>query len=140
MANININSVMIGGRLTHDIELNVTPTGTHVTQFVVAINRMKEGTDFVRCVAWKQSADYLDRYAHKGDAVIVEGRIEVDQYQNKDGKNTTVAKVVANRVTLIPKNNADQQRNECRSDDNPYRETHENNDEEMVILSDDLPF
>lgn len=139
MANININSVMIGGRLTHDIELNVTPTGTHVTQFVVAINRMKEGTDFVRCVAWKQSADYLDRYAHKGDAVIVEGRIEVDQYKDKIGKNTTVTKVVASRVSLMPKNNTDQHRDEHRSDNNPHSEEHEN-DDEMVIISDDLPF
>lgn len=139
MANININSVMIGGRLTHDIELNVTPTGTHVTQFVVAINRMKEGTDFVRCVAWKQSADYLDRYAHKGDAVIVEGRIEVDQYKDKIGKNTTVTKVVANRVSLMPKNNTDQHRDEHGSDNNLHSEEHEN-DGEMVIISDDLPF
>ena len=152
MANININNVTIGGRLTHEIELEVTPNGTHVTQFNVAINRMKEGTDFVRCIAWKQSADFLEKYARKGDAVIVEGRIQVDQYKNKDGKNTSVTKVLANRVTLIPKTNADQQKR-----DSSYNGTYNSSDtagyadnlktdsddvtpDSLVILSDDLPF
>ncbi|MBQ2510358.1 MAG: single-stranded DNA-binding protein, partial [Erysipelotrichaceae bacterium] len=90
---INVNHVVLVGRLTKDIELRKTNSGASVCSFTVAIDRrfqsQQQGgqtADFISCIAWRQSADFLANYAAKGTIVSVEGRIQTRSYDGQNGK------------------------------------------------------
>lgn len=133
---LNINQIIVGGRITKDPEVRVTSTGTHCTQFTVAVDRTgdSENADFINCVAWKQQADYLSTYAHKGDTVVAEGNLMVNRYE-KDGKQQVFVQVNARRVQLISKAKKEEQ-----ASMQTYRQTSNVYDGSLVIESDDLPF
>lgn len=90
---MDINKVILVGRLTKDIELKSTQSGTNYVQFDLAVGngKDKEGnerpTDFINCVAWEKRAENLSVYVHKGHRVAIEGRLKVDKYQNEKGEN-----------------------------------------------------
>ena len=103
-----INSVVLVGRLTRDVEVRKTANGTSVAQFTVACNRKfsrnengQQQADFISCVAWRQTADFLSSYAKKGNLVGVEGRIQTRNYDDKDGKRVYVTEVVCDSVQLL---------------------------------------
>lgn len=100
-----MNLVTLIGRLTADPELRKTQTGTSVTNITLAVTRNfnKEETDFIKCQVWRQSAEYLNSYARKGDMVAVEGRIQVSQYQTSDVTKRSDTAVVCDRVYLLSK-------------------------------------
>ena len=108
---ININSVTLVGRLTKDIELRKTSSNTSVCNFTVAVDRrfqsqQQQGgqtADFISCIAWRQSADFLAQYAGKGTIVSVEGRIQTRSYDGQNGK-VYVTEVVADNVQIISGN------------------------------------
>ena len=85
-----INNVVLVGRLTRDPELRKTQTGKSVLSFSCAVNRKfkteTQTADFINCVAWNQTADFLARYATKGALVGIEGRIQTRNYEDKTGK------------------------------------------------------
>lgn len=95
---IEVNKVILVGRLVKDVELRKTTSNTSVCDFTIVINRRfsnKDGekqADFIDCTAWRQSAEYLSNYAKKGDIVYVEGRLEKSSYDGQNGKvyKTTV--------------------------------------------------
>lgn len=91
-----LNHIILQGRLTSDPEKRVTPQGTPVTSFSLAVNRdyNKEETDFVNCVAWRNSADFVEKYFHKGDMMIVSGRLQIREYTDKAGNRRRTAEVV----------------------------------------------
>lgn len=98
-----INNVVLVGRLTKDIELKKTSSNISTCTFTLACNRRygdKDAADFISCVAWRQSADYLSRYASKGDIVGVEGRITTRNYDGQYGK-VYVTEVTCDSVQLI---------------------------------------
>ena len=104
---ININSVTLVGRLTKDIELRKTSSNTSVCNFTVAVDRRFQSqqnggqtADFINCIAWRQSADFLAQYAQKGTVVSVEGRIQTRSYDGQNGK-VYVTEVVADNVQII---------------------------------------
>ncbi|MBP5279725.1 MAG: single-stranded DNA-binding protein [Erysipelotrichaceae bacterium] len=104
---ININSVTLVGRLTKDIELRKTSSNTSVCNFTVAVDRRfqsqqqgGQSADFISCIAWRQSADFLAQYAGKGTIVGVEGRIQTRSYDGQNGK-VYVTEVVADNVQII---------------------------------------
>lgn len=106
---ININNAVLVGRITKDPELRKTQSNTSVTQFTLAVNSRykQEGqerpeADFISCVAWRQSAEYLCNYGHKGDIVSVEGRIQTRNYEGQNG-TVYVTEIVADNVQLINK-------------------------------------
>ena len=108
---ININRVTLVGRLTKDIELRKTSSNTSVCNFTVAVDRrfqsQQEGAqsaDFINCIAWRQSADFLSQYASKGTIVGVEGRIQTRSYDGQNGK-VYVTEVVADSVQIISNRN-----------------------------------
>lgn len=109
----DINTAAITGRLTKDPELRVTASGKQVCSFTVACNRKKKKgedeaqADFISCVTWDQSADYLSKYGHKGDRVQLDGRIQTRHYEDKDGKTVWVTEIQTNNVSLIPKSGQD---------------------------------
>ena len=104
-----INSVVLVGRLTRDIELRKTQSGLSVASFTIAYDRRlsqeqknnnEQSADFINCVAWRGSADFLGQYSHKGDTVGVEGRIQTRNY-DRDGQRVYVTEVLANSVNLL---------------------------------------
>lgn len=111
---ININRTVLVGRLTKDIELRKTQSGISTTTFTIAVNNMnknQDGThqaDFIQCVAWRQSADFLQKYAHKGDLIGVEGRISTRSYDRQDGSKAYITEVVCDRVSNESKEQSNQ--------------------------------
>lgn len=97
-----MNSVSISGRLTSDVEVRKTQSGLSVAAFTVAVQKDKEHADFINCVAWRASADFLGQYTRKGDMIGVMGRLSTRDYE-RDGRKVYVTEVVADRVEILAK-------------------------------------
>ena len=99
-----LNKIFIMGRLTRDPELRHTQSGTAVASFSLAVDRdFKEQdgsrvTDFIDCVAWRSSAEFVDKYFSKGRMAVVEGRLQIRDWTDKDGNKRRSAEVVADNV------------------------------------------
>ncbi len=94
-----MNRVILMGRLTADPELRQTPQGASVTRFTIAVDRRfrREGgqqADFITCVAWRQTAEFICRYFQKGRMIAVEGQIQTRTWDDKDGKRQYSTEVV----------------------------------------------
>ena len=99
---MNINRVILMGRLTADPELLQTQSGAHVTKFSVAVNRpgKDKGTDFIRCVAFKNTAEFITKYFRKGNLIILYGNIHCDNYTDKDGNKRFSFEVTVNEASF----------------------------------------
>ena len=95
-----INKSIIVGRLVRDPELKQTNSGKSVTSFTVACDRMGEGADFIKCVAWEKQAENLCKYQGKGDLVGIEGSIQVRKYEH-NGQNREAFEVVAHNIQFL---------------------------------------
>ena len=99
-----LNVVALMGRLTADPELRTTPAGVSVTSFTIAVDRsfVKQGeerqADFINCVAWRGTADFVAKYFQKGSLIAVDGSIQTRRYQDKDGHNRTAFEVVVDNA------------------------------------------
>ena len=100
-----LNKIFIMGRLTRDPELRRTQTGTPVASFSLAVDRDfkdrntgERTTDFIDCVAWRQTGEFVSRYFTKGRMVIVEGRLQIRDWADKEGNKRRSAEVVADQV------------------------------------------
>ena len=97
-----LNHITIMGRLTRDPELRRTGTGIAVASFTVAVDRDFSGrdggekeTDFIDCVAWRQTGEFVSKYFTKGRMIVVSGRLQVRSWTDKDGNKRRTAEVVA---------------------------------------------
>ena len=159
-----INRVVLVGRLTRDVEVRKTASGLSVATFTVACDRRmargqdgnnQQSADFISCVAWRQAADFLGSYAHKGALVGVEGRIQTRNY-DRDGQKVYITEVVCDTVNLLESKSQSQSRaqnsgyqdNSCQQ---PYSQPKPSVNDDFVsddfgagigmdISSDDLPF
>jgi len=102
---MSLNRVVIMGRLTRDPELRRTQTGTAVTSFSLAVDRDfknresgEKATDFIDVVAWRQTAEFVCQYMTKGRMAVVEGRLQIRDWKDKDGNSRRSAEVVADNV------------------------------------------
>lgn len=101
-----LNCAIIMGRLTADPELRTTNTGVNVTSFTVAVDRsfVKAGeerqADFINVVAWRNTADFVTRYFHKGSMIAVQGTIQTRNYEDKSGAKRTAFEIVADNVSF----------------------------------------
>ena len=98
-----INKAILMGRLTRDPELRHTNSGTPVCSFSIAINNgygENAQTDYVNCVAWNKTAEFVSKYFAKGRMIIVIGRISSRSWEGSDGKKNYVTEVVANEVAF----------------------------------------
>lgn len=101
-----INMVALMGRLTYEPELRSTPNGLSVIRFQVACDRtyqkdnQNRQADFIDCVAWRQTAEFISRYFHKGSMIAVEGTIQTSNYTDKDGNKRKQIEVLANNVSF----------------------------------------
>lgn len=110
-----LNRVILIGRLTRDPELRYTPAGVAVTQFTLAVdrpfsNQQKEReADFIPVVVWRQQAEHCANYLRKGRLAAVEGRMQVRNYDNNEGRKVYVTEVVADNVRFLESANSQNQ-------------------------------
>lgn len=101
-----MNFVFLSGRLTEDPVIRYTQSGKGVCSFILAVDRYKKGQenecDFIRCQAWEKTAEYLTKYAHKGDFVsLVDCALRTGKYQDKDGKTVYTTDVLVGSIDCI---------------------------------------
>ena len=98
-----LNSVTIMGRICNEIELRKTGSGVSVASFTVAVDRdFKSGgekeTDFIECVAWRNTGDFIHKYFAKGRMIVVSGRLQIRSWNDKDGNKRKTAEVVVDNA------------------------------------------
>ena len=99
-----LNKIFLMGRLTRDPELRRTQSGTAVTSFSLAVDRDfksqsgEKETDFIDVVAWRSTAEFVAKYFTKGRMAVVEGRLQIREWKDKDGNNRRSAEVVADNI------------------------------------------
>lgn len=99
-----LNRIIVMGRLTRDPELRRTNSGNAVTSFTVAVDRDfktqsgEKETDFIDVVAWRNTAEFVSKYFSKGRMAVVEGRLQLRDWTDKDGNKRRTAEIVADSV------------------------------------------
>ena len=100
-----LNHITIMGRLTRDPELRRTGSGIAVTSFALAVDRDfapkdggERGCDFIDCVAWRQTGEFVSKYFTKGSMAVVSGRLQIRDWTDKEGNKRRTAEVVADNV------------------------------------------
>ena len=96
-----MNSVILIGRLATDVELSYTQNQTPKATFTLAVNRVKEGADFIRITVWQKQAETFNRYLAKGRQVAVHGRIQTGSYKNRNGDTVYTTDIVADNVEFL---------------------------------------
>ena len=114
MSNLNLNKVVLAGRLTADPELKQTQSGVSVTSFSIAINRRyssrnnenaEQQTDFINLVAWRQTAEFISKYFRKGSAICVTGSIQTRSWQDNQGQKRYSTEVVIDEAMFVDSRN-----------------------------------
>lgn len=101
-----LNRVILMGRITQDLELKQTPSGVSVLSFSVAVDRsfVKQGeekqTDFINCVAWRQTAEFISRFFGKGRMIAIEGNLRTRNYEDQNGSKHYVTEVYVDSVSF----------------------------------------
>lgn len=128
-----LNQITLMGRLVRDPELRRTANGEAVTSFSLAVDRdfgKERETDFIDCVAWRKTGEFVEKYFSKGNAILVSGRLQVRRYTDKNGNNRTASEVNCDHVWFA---GSKQDGGSARAEEsNPFVETTEEDP--------DLPF
>ena len=141
---MNVTSFV--GRLTHDPELKQTPNGVPVCSFTLAVKRpkVKDTTDFINYVAWRQSAEYICKYGKKGSTVAVTGVLTTRNYEDKNGQKRTAYEILVDALNLLSESNSSSPKQGVGYDANnapaPYSASEDAQFVEMMSSDDDLPF
>lgn len=120
-----LNKICVQGRMTKDAELRRTNNGTAVASFTVACERnVKSGaekeTDFIDCVAWRNTAEFVDKYIGKGRMVVVDGRLQLRKWNDRDGNKRISAEVLVENIYPCDRansNSADQAETKTNSEE-----------------------
>lgn len=137
-----MNKVIIIGRFTRDPEIKYS-TGENATataRFSLAVNRRfknKEGNydaDFINCVAFGKTAEFIEKYFTKGMAIGITGRIQTGSYTNKEGQKVYTTDVVVEETEFV------ESKNKGASDNVPNNNANSNSDFEEVVSEDEMPF
>lgn len=139
-----LNRVILIGRLTKDPEMRYTPAGVAVTQFTLAVDRpvaagKEKEADFINIVTWRQLAETCANYLRKGRLTAVEGRIQVRNYDNNEGKRVYVTEVIADNVRFLESSgsgSSSQTSGQQREQQDPFID----DGKPINISDDDLPF
>lgn len=157
-----MNSVQLIGRLTKDIDLRYTQSGTAVGSFNLAVERNfknadgERETDFIRCQIWRKAAENFAKFTKKGSLVGLEGKLQTRNYENNQGQRVYVTEVVIEYFSLL-ESKKDSQNNQMANDyssqntiDSNYTQSNQNssqgnfnanaNDGSINVTDDDLPF
>ncbi|KUO96547.1 single-stranded DNA-binding protein [Ferroacidibacillus organovorans] len=151
-----LNRIILIGRLTQDPELRYTATGTAVASFSLAVDRQRANqagereADFINIVVWQKLGELCAQYLRKGRMAAVEGRLQIRQYENREGQKVRVAEVIADNVRFLDRGDASpatstgtqtrsegsRSMSESRYQDDPFADDGHSID----IVDDDLPF
>ena len=117
MSSLNLNKVVLCGRLTADPELRQTNSGLAVVRFTLAVNRRvgnrngadgaqaQQQADFISVVAWRQTAEFISRYFRKGSALCLTGSIQTSSWQDQQGQKRYATEVVADEAMFVDSKN-----------------------------------
>ena len=139
------NRAILIGRLTIDPELKQTPSGTYLVNFPLAVDRRfksqdgERKADFITIVCWRQAAEFVCKYFHKGDSIGIEGSIQTRNYDDKQGNKRTAVEVVAERV-FFAGGRSSQAGGQTGQDARYNAPSVDVGDFEEVQTTDDLPF
>lgn len=115
MSNLNLNKVVLGGRLTADVELKQTPNGVSVCSFDLAINRkyqaegQQQQTDFIRCVAWRNTAEFISKYFRKGSSLCIAGQIQTRTWTDSANQKRYATEVLVDEALFVDSKNSAEQ-------------------------------
>ena len=108
---LNLNKVVLAGRVTADVELKQTPSGVSVVSFTIAVNRRyvsksneaqaQQQADFINVTAWRTTAEFISKYFHKGSAICITGSIQTRKWQDQQGNNRYSTEVVADEAMFV---------------------------------------
>ena len=148
-----MNSICLMGRLTGDPELKTTQTGVSVTSFSVAVDRayrskdQERQTDFINCVAWRQTAEFISRYFRKGQRIALQGSLQSRRYTANDGSQRTVYEVVVDNAFFCESKGSNaggapsyDSQIPVMSEAKPAFSTANAGDCEEILTDEDLPF
>ena len=115
MSSLNLNKVILCGRMTADPELKQTASGIAVVSFTLAVNRryqtknadgaQAQQADFISVVAWRQTAEFISRYFRKGSALCITGSIQTRSWQDQQGQKRYATEVVADEAMFVDSKN-----------------------------------
>ena len=140
-----INNITLVGRLTKDVDLRYTASGTATGTFTLAVNRPfknaagEQEADFINCVIWRKNAENFANFTRKGSLVGITGRIQTRNYESKEGQRVYVTEVVAENFALLEsKKDSDTQQapRQAQKQADPFA----SHGESYEIDSDSLPF
>ena len=102
---MSLNRIDLMGRLTRDPEVRYTNNQKPVANFAIAVDRYGKDakTDFIEIVAWNGTATFVQNYFHKGDPIVISGRLQMKDWTDKNGNKRTSAEVVADEIYFVPK-------------------------------------
>ena len=127
-----MNKVCLTGRITKNIELKYNQNNVAITSFTLAVTRKFKNqngeyeSDFINCIAYKSTAELLNKYVKKGDLLGIEGRIQTRNYEDKDGKRVYVTEVIVDSIDFL----------QSRKDESKQETTEKENTKQK--LSDDV--
>ena len=131
---MGINKVVLIGRLTKDVELKATSSGSEVCNFSLAVddyNGKENVAYFIECVAWNQTAKFVTTYCKKGTLIAVDGKLQTRSYDRKDGTKVYVTEVVCVTVQSLQSKPKEEQ---------PHVPDVKEDDNTLLFEDDDLPF
>lgn len=108
-----MNYAVIMGRLVRDPEVRVTPTGTKIARYTIAVDRPTTGpdgtreADFIPCVAFNKAADFAESYLHQATKILVDGRIQTGSYTNKDGQRVYTTEIIVQHHEFCESRNSE---------------------------------
>lgn len=148
-----MNKVVLIGRLTKDPELRYTQGGTAVANFTLAVNRRfanqsgEREADFINCVAWQKTAEFVANYFKKGQQMAMEGRIQVSVYDGNDGQKRWKTEIIAEQIEFVGSKSNGSNDNKAGSNggantgsSSGYSDPQLGLGEEIVFDDSDLPF
>lgn len=147
MSNLNLNKVVLAGRLTADVELKQTPNGVSVCSFSIAVNRRRQAegqqqADFINCTAWRATAEFISKYFCKGSSICIVGSIQTRSWKDNNGNNRYATEVVADEAMFVDSKN-DEKGTEMSAPTNYIPDAYkapQNANFESAETDDSLPF
>lgn len=147
---MSINITALTGRLTSNPELKTTPNGISVTSFCLAVDRKyqpsgeEKKTDFIDCVAWRGTAEFIAKYFSKGSLIGIEGEIQTRNFTDKNGNNRKATEVIVNNASFCGSKSENNSGNSAPIESDPLSElANKVNDFEELggsVDDSDLPF
>ena len=126
-----MNITISVGNMTDDPKITYTQNKKCKAEFTLALNRMKDGADFPRFIAWEQKAEVIEKWCHKGTKLAVRGHIHTDSYENKDGKKVYTTDIIVDEIDFCDKKPKDETSGQPKENPSDFVKIPEGIDEEL---------